>query len=59
MVALYVEASGVTWDLKTLGGDEVKGHLDVPDAGVLEDFVSDGGWEAVNAIWGRMGAVRR
>jgi len=59
LVALYVEASGVTWDLKTLGGDEVKGHLDVPDAGVLEDFVSDGGWEAVNAIGGRMGEVRR
>lgn len=62
LVALYVEMTGVTWDLKTLGaGDargEVKGRLDVPDAGVLEDFVSDGGFETVNEVWQRMGAAR-
>ena len=51
LIALYVNVTGITWDLKTLGSERVRGRIDVPDAGMLEDFDCDGDFDGVNAVW--------
>jgi polyhydroxyalkanoate synthesis regulator phasin len=58
LIALYVNVTGITWDLKTVGGERVKGRIDVPDAGVLEDVACDGDFDGVNAIWERLAAAQ-
>lgn len=58
LIALYVNVTAITWDLKTLDAERVKGRIDAPDAGVLEDFECDGDFEGVNAVWDRLAAVQ-
>jgi polyhydroxyalkanoate synthesis regulator phasin len=58
LIALYVNVTRITWDLKTLGGERVRGRIDVPDAGVLEDVECDGDFDGVNAVWERLAAAQ-
>ena len=68
LISLYIHVTKITWDLSTLcsssGGTGVKGTIDNPEAGVLEDVVlgNHGGgggdsFDAVNDVWMKMMAT--
>lgn len=64
MISLYINLTKVTWDLKTISSDSmIKGTIDNPDRGILEDVFIDVAstrvskqamFHAVNDLWKRL-----
>lgn len=64
LISLYINITKVTWDLKTISSDSlIKGTIDNPDRGILEDFCVDivssrvskqAKFQQVNDLWLRL-----
>lgn len=64
LISLYINITKVTWDLKSISSDNIiKGTIDNPDQGILEDICVDvvstrvskqAKFRAVNDLWQRL-----
>jgi len=55
ILSLYINVTKITWNLGTLNDERVKGTIDIPDAGVLEDVLAGDDFDSVNALWETLG----